>query len=222
MIMGLRNSLLSFVSMKKLMYKHVSITAIWDNESSFTKYTHLLRGCRLSKSHVGKYSRVGINTKLTNVTVGNYSCIGSNSSIGVGQHPTNYLTYHSIFYKKGNWGWHDDWIKYPDGFMENAQITIGHNVWIGQKVVIMDGVNIGDNSIIATGAIVTKNVPPFSIVGGVPAKVIRTMFDEKMRARLLEIQWWNLSDDDITKVIDLFHIPNPTIDDINKYFPENT
>ena len=217
--MGLINSLASLVSIKKLTHKHVSFTAIWDTSTSFTKYTHVLRGSRMNHVKVGKYSRIGINCKLTNVVIGNYSCIGENCVLGVGQHPTNFLTYHSIFYKKGNWGWHDDWIKFPVGFKEQAQITIGNNVWIGQRVVVMDGVTIGDNSIVATGAIVTKDVPPFSIVGGVPAKIIKTMFNEEIRSRLQEIQWWNLPDEEITKVINLFHIPNPTIDDINRYFP---
>lgn len=169
-------------------------------------------------SSIGKYSRVGNNCKVVNTTMGNFSVLSANCQAGVGQHPTNYLTYHSIFYKKGNWGWHDDWVKYPEGFQESKPITIGNNVWIGTRVIIMDGVTIGDNSIVASGAIVTKDVPPYSIVGGVPAKVIKTMFDEEMRKRLDEIQWWNLPDEEITRVIDLFHTPNPTVADLDKYF----
>lgn len=219
--MSIVSYLPSLFSFKKLTYKRVDFGTLWDTKSSFTKFTHILRGARLNNAHIGKYSRVGVNCKLTNVTVGNFSCIGADCVVGVGQHPTNYLTYHSIFYKQGNWGWHDDWIKYPKGFQEQAHITIGNNVWIGQKVVIMDGVTIGDNSIVATGAIVTKDVPPYSIVGGVPAKVIKTLFNDEMRKRLDEIQWWNLEDNEITKVIDLFHIPNPSIEDLNKFFPLN-
>lgn len=219
--MSIVSYLPSLFSLKKLTYKRVDFGSLWDTKSSFTKFTHILRGARLNNAHIGKYSRVGVNCKLTNVTVGNFSCIGADCVVGVGQHPTNYLTYHSIFYKKGNWGWHDDWIKYPEGFLENAKITIGNNVWIGQKVVVMDGVTIGDNSIVATGAIVTKDVLPYSIVGGVPAKVIKTLFNDEIRERLDEIQWWNLEDNEITKVIDLFHIPNPSIEDLNKFFPLN-
>ena len=216
--MGALRFLGSIISLKKITHKHIAVSAIWDSNSSFSEYSHILRGAQLSNSQVGRYSRVGNNCKLTNVSIGNFSCIGANCVLGVGQHPTNYLTYHSIFYKKGNWGWHDDWIKYPDGFKEQAQITIGNNVWIGRNVIVMDGVTIGDNAIVATGAIVTKDVPPFSIVGGVPAKVIKTLFTEEMRERLQKIQWWNLPDEEITKVIDLFHIPNPTLEDVNKFF----
>lgn len=218
--MGIVSSIGSMFSIKKLTNKNIAFNAIWDNKSRFTDYTHLKRGARLVNSTVGKYSRIGINCKIVNTTVGNFTAIGENTVAGLGQHPTNYLTYHSIFYKKGNWGWHDDWVKYPEGFQENKPITIGNNVWIGTRVIIMDGVTIGDNSIIASGAIVTKDVPPYSIVGGVPAKVIKTLFDVEMRKRLDEIQWWNLSDAEITRCIDLFHIPNPTVDDVNKFFPQ--
>lgn len=219
--MGAKKYLASLFSIKKLTHRHIALTAIWDTKSTFSDYSHILKGAKLSNTQIGKYSRVGVNCKLNNVTMGNFSVVAGDSILGVGQHPTNYLTYHSIFYKKGNWGWHDDWVKYPEGFKEMAPISIGNNVWVGRNVIVMGGVKIGDNSIVATGAVVTKDVPPFSIVGGVPAKVIKTLFTEEVRERLQQIQWWNLPDEEITKVIDLFHIPNPTLEDINLYFPED-
>lgn len=208
----------SMVSPWKIRCKHIAFTALWDRESSFTRYTHLLPGSKLHKVKVGKYSRVGFQTKITNATIGNFTAIGAESIIGLGQHPTNFLTSHSIFYKKGNWGWHDDWVKYPEGFVESSVITIGNDVWIGRRTMIMDGVSIGDGAIIAGGAVVTKDVPPYAIVGGVPAKVIKYRFSEEMIKRLEEIKWWNLSDEEITKVIDLFHRPNPTMNDLDKFF----
>ena len=211
----------SIISPWKFRCKHISYTALWDNESSFTRYTHLLPGCKLHKVQVGKYSRVGFQTKITNAVIGNFTAIGAESVIGLGQHPTNYITSHSIFYKKGNWGWHDDWVKYPDGFVESKKITIGNDVWIGRRAIIMDGVSIGDGAIVGSGAVVTKDVPPYSIVGGVPAKVIKYRFSEELINRLEEIKWWNLSDEEITKVIDLFHRPNISMDDLDEYFPQS-
>ena len=209
----------SLFSIKKLTCKHVSFLSLWDNKSVFTPYTHILRGAKLNNVKVGKYSRIGFNCRITNAEIGNFSVFAAECIAGVGQHPTNMLTSHSIFYKKGNWGWHDDWVKYPEGFEENKKIIIGNDVWIGRRSIIMDGVKIGDGAIVASGAVVTKDVPPFAIVGGIPAKVIKYKFSQEVIDRLEEIKWWNLPDDEITKVIDLFHIKNPSLEDINRYIP---
>ena len=97
-------------------------------------------------------------------------------------------------------------------------MTIGNGVWVGRNCIIMDGVNIGDGATVAAGAVVTKNVPPFAVVGGVPARIIKYRFPQEMIDRLMQIQWWNLPDEEITKVIDIFHKPNPTLEDLNRYF----
>ena len=209
----------SLFSTKKLTHKHISLFSLWDTRSRFSKYTHILKGAKLNNVQVGKYSRIGENCRLTNVKMGNFSVFSADCVAGVGQHPTDTLTYHSIFYKKGNWGWHDDWVHYPEGFVEQKQITVGNDVWIGRRVILMDGITIGDGAIVATGAIVTKDVPPYAIVGGVPAKIIKYKFPQDVIDRLEAIRWWDLSDEEITRIIELFHIRNITLDDINRYFP---
>ena len=83
----------------------------------------------------------------------------------------------------------------------------------------MNGVTIGDGAIVAANATVTKDVPPYAIVGGMPAKVIKYRFPQEMINRLLEVKWWNLPDNEITKIVELFHRPNPTLEDLNEFFP---
>jgi virginiamycin A acetyltransferase len=78
-----------------------------------------------------------------------------------------------------------------------GDIVIGNDVWIGYEAVIMPGVKIGDGAIIGTRAVVTKDVPPYTIVGGVPAKVIKKRFSEEMINKLMDIQWWNWDDEKV-------------------------
>ena len=79
-------------------------------------------------------------------------------------------------------------------FEEYLQTTIGSDVWIGDNVIINGGIIVGHGAVIAAGAIVTKNVNPYEIVGGVPAKTIRKRFEPNIITSLLEIEWWNCND----------------------------
>ena len=85
----------------------------------------------------------------------------------------------------------------------NGDIVIGNDVWIGSGVSIMSGVNVGDGAVIAAHSHVVKNVEPYSIVGGNPAKHIKYRFNEEQIQKLMKIKWWNLQDSEINKNIPL-------------------
>lgn len=104
---------------------------------------------------------------------------------------------------------------------KSKKTVIGNDVWIGHGVTIKQGVVVGDGAVIGSNAVVTKDVPPYAIVGGVPAKVVKYKFPQEVIERLEEIQWWNLPDEENTKRIDLFHIKNLSLEDINRFFSEN-
>ena len=97
--------------------------------------------------------------------------------------------------------WDLDKSNVTDAWDNKGDIVIGNDVWIGYEAVIMQGVTIGDGAVIGTRAVVTKNVPPYTIVGGVPAKPIRKRFSDEVIAQLLEIKWWDWSDDKIKENI---------------------
>ena len=91
------------------------------------------------------------------------------------------------------WGAGVDVKNITDAWDNKGDIIIGNDVWIGYEAVILSGITIGDGAIIGTRAVVTKDIPPYTIVGGVPAKPIRKRFDDVTIARLLELKWWDWS-----------------------------
>jgi tetrahydrodipicolinate N-succinyltransferase len=97
-------------------------------------------------------------------------------------------------------------------------ISIGSDVWIGAGAMILDGVNIGHGAVVGARSVVTKNVPPYAIVAGVPARIIRYRFTDEIIARLLEIAWWNLDDSVISEKIEFFRNPNVSCELVEEYF----
>ncbi len=206
----------SFCSIKKITYKNLSPLAVWDRSSSFDKTSEIRRFAKLKNSRVGRYSRVNPHCNLSNTTVGDFTAIGYGSDIGLGRHPLIYASTHSIFYKRNNM--RNDWARPIK--IDPVYITIGSDVWIGIKSIILDGITIGDGAVIGAGSVVTKDVPPYAIVGGAPAKLIRYRFDPEVIARLLSIRWWDFSDDQIAANLEFFRDPALSLASLDKYFPQ--
>ncbi len=134
--------------------------------------------------------------------VGNYSSLGSTLMLG-GKHPTDRVTTypHRIWMGMEGAG--------EDGFPEPTGDTIvGSDVWLCYEALVMSGVTIGDGAIVAAGAVVTKDVPPYAIVGGNPARVIRYRFNEAQIAALLEIRWWDWPEEEIRDAVPLLAAPD--------------
>lgn len=125
--------------------------------------------------------------------LGAYCSIGSNVLINAGQHPLGWLSTHLFQFHSRTWAFVDamkDFGRVEAGFAVRGRVTVGNDVWIGNNVVVMPHVKIGDGAAIGAGAIVTKDVPPYAIVAGAPARILRYRFDKKTIARLLRSAWW--------------------------------
>jgi len=143
----------------------------------------------LQNCSVGRFSYFGIGAELVNCSVGAFCSIGPHVMIGLGKHPTNFVSTSPAFYARGNWAFRTKFTN-RQAFEEHARIEIGNDVWVGAGVTVADGVKIGDGAIVAAGAVVVKDVEPYGIVGGVPAKLIRKRFSDEQIRRLLELKWW--------------------------------
>lgn len=162
----------------------------------------------LENSYMGYGSYIGARVDLAGCKVGRFCSIGPDVKRIKGTHPTNFVSTHPSFFnphhpcklsyvKERKF---DDY-RYAD---EKYNIIIKNDVWIGTGAVLVDGITIGNGAVIAAGAVVTKNVPDYAMVGGVPAKLIKFRFDQETIERLLKSRWWDRSIEWIEKHADLF------------------
>ncbi len=141
---------------------------------------------------IGRCSYVAREAYLNDVIIGAFCSIGPRTMFGCGEHPVDRVSSSPAFYSTRK----QCGITFAktDSFVERKAISVGNDVWIGANVFVRDGVTIGDGAVIAAGAVVSKDVPPYAIVGGVPAKLIRSRYSKEMIASLREVAWWNWSD----------------------------
>lgn len=130
-------------------------------------------------------------------SIGRYCSIAREVRIGEPDHPVDWLSTSPFQYDDARFGWHPSASRgaaLPEraDFVRPA-VVIGNDVWIGAGAIVLRGVRIGDGAVVAAGAVVSRDVAPYTIVGGVPARVIRPRFDDDLVAELLELQWWRFS-----------------------------
>ena len=130
-----------------------------------------------------------------NVKIGRFCSIASNVKIMAGSHPlnrftTHMLTYNGEFDKFAVSEFGKEWVLKPIKTIPEP-LTIGNDVWIAEDVVLKGGITIGDGAVIAANSVVTKDVPPYAIVGGIPARIIRYRFSHDVIDELMKIKWWN-------------------------------
>lgn len=147
-----------------------------------------------SNVSIGRWTYIEPYSFVNNAEIGSFCAVGRNVAIGCFEHPYTYLAVSAKLYRNllG--------INYDDSAQ---RVRIGNDVWIGEKAIVLKG-NVGDGAIIGAGAVVTRDVPPCSIVAGVPAKVIGWRFEESVISEYLGLRWWEWPDEEIVRHSELF------------------
>jgi acetyltransferase-like isoleucine patch superfamily enzyme len=150
---------------------------------------------------VGRYFGMNESCFIARARVGHFCSIGARTAINPFNHPVDWLSIHEFQYHPASFDWVDEYravarlARTPDMFQP---VTIGSDVWMGHNVNVLPGVSVADGAVIGAGSVVTKDVPPFAIVAGVPASVKRLRFPEKVVDRLLRVRWWDLELEDLS------------------------
>lgn len=173
-------------------------------DSRIGRYTEIYERCHISESEIGDYSYVVRDGEIWCATIGKFVNIASHARINAPNHPTWRATLHHFTYRAENY-WPD--ASEEAGFFEwrrSHRVHIGHDVWLGHGVTVLPGVTIGDGAVVGSGAVVTKDVAPYLIVAGVPAKPIRERFPRGIARRLQCLAWWDWSHERLRTALDDF------------------
>ena len=177
----------------KRLFSHIALFCILQ-EAVVDKTAAICSGVRFYRGKIGKYSYIGNNSFVSDTDIGSFTSISTDCYIGGTSHPTDWVSTSPVFHKwenimKKNFARHE--------FEIFKRTSIGNDVWIGNRVMIKAGVKIADGAVVGMGSIVTKDIGPYEIWAGNPAKLIRKRFDDGTITILEDMKWWEWNDEKI-------------------------
>ena len=161
-------------------------------------------GSTIVRSRFDRHSFCGYDCTFIDCEVGAFCSIASRVTAGGARHPMEYVSTSPVFLS------HRDSVKTKfscHSYDLRIKTTIGNDVWVGENVLIKSGVTIGHGAVVGMGSVVTHDVPPYAIIGGNPAQLIRMRFRPEVVAALLAMQWWDLPDEDLLRLAPQFTDP---------------
>lgn len=184
-----------------LIHENVKIT-----NCDFGAYTEVGMFNFLENSTFGDYSYTGQFCFVQNTEIGKFSNIAANVRIGPTDHPYARPSLHHFTYRQKMYSFADTDDERFFDHRQSRKTYIGHDTWIGHGAIISPEVTIGHGAVIGAGAVVTKDVAPYAIAVGVPAKEIKKRFSEEIIEELLQINWWDWSHEKIKNHLEDFHL----------------
>jgi phosphonate metabolism protein (transferase hexapeptide repeat family) len=174
------------------------------SDSTFGAYVEIGRGSRVAQSRFGDYSYCDRYADIANARIGKFSNIAAFSRIGATDHPLRRASCHHFQYRSDDY-WDDAARDEAFFARRKARIAVvGHDTWIGAGAMIKPEVTLGHGAVVAAGAVVTKDVGPYEIVAGTPAKPLRPRQPPRVAERLIELAWWDWSHADLRLALDDF------------------
>lgn len=173
--------------------------------STLGKYTEVAHQAQVSHSSLDDYSYIMERCDIIYSDIGKFSNIASEVRINPGNHPIEWVSQHHFLYRCKQYGLAEKDNSSFFKWRSIQRVQIGHDTWIGHKAILLPGISIGNGAVVAAGSVVTKDVAPYTIVGGVPSKPIRQRFPTTIWKCLEEIGWWNWSHEQLKERLDDFY-----------------
>lgn len=193
-------SLVAFKLLRKLRLKGV-------HSSEVHSTSKLESGTMFYYSKLDRHSFCGYDCDIAHAHIGSFVSIANNVVLGGGRHPMEWVGMSPVFYE----GRDSVKAKFSTHHREpSLRVNINSDVWIGRSAIVLPGVEVGVGAVVGAGAVVTKSVPPYAIVAGNPARLIRYRFDQPIIKRLLASCWWEYGDDNLYRL-------GPYFNDVNKF-----
>lgn len=195
-------------SLPMRLMSHVALFCVLQ-DAVVDKTAAICSGVRFYRGKIGKYSYIGNNSFVSDTDIGSFTSISTDCYIGGTSHPTDWVSTSPVFHKwenimKKNFARHE--------FEIFKRTTIGNDVWIGNRVMIKAGVKISDGAVVGMGSIVTKDIGPYEIWAGNPARMIRKRFEDETIDALEKMKWWEWDDNKIEKYAEKFTVPSELIE----------
>lgn len=181
--------------------------------SSIDKTSKVEAGSNIVNTTFGRYSFCGYDCTIVNCDIGAFCSIASNVKVGGAKHPMEWVSMSPVFSSnidsvKKKFSYHT--------LSSEKRTVIGNDVWIGENVLIKAGVTIGDGAVVGMGSVVTKDVPPFAIAVGCPAKIVKKRFSDDIILKLSQLKWWEYDEEQLMKYAHTFTSPQDFIHEVDK------